>query len=128
MVCKSQKLTNLTIEHRKHIKCWKWDILLLMATFLKKVSTGFCLPLCSIPSSPTSVNTWELRTWVPGPLGEECCPILAWYRFLAAQQSWVLFVIFCMSYYTKCFHLVKALDCQQASRAPRLLYYKAVLS
>ena len=109
-----------TIEHRKRIKCRKWDILLfydkyglilnlIAATYLLKVWTGLCLPLCSIPSSFNSVNVWELRRPAAGPLGEECCSILVWCRILGAQQSRIVFVVWPLCC-VKCFQLVKGLD------------------
>jgi len=39
----------------------------------------------------------ELKRPAAGPLGDECCPILIWYRIQAAQQSWVFFVAICVS-------------------------------
>lgn len=48
----------------------------------------------------TAVNVWELRKPAAGPLGEECCPISARRRILAAQQFWDI-VFF------KCFQLVR---------------------
>ena len=44
-----------------------------------------------------------------GPLGEECCSILVWYKILVAQQSWVFFVPG-VSWCAKCFQLLKALE------------------
>ena len=38
---------------------------------------------------PASV--WEPRRPIAGPLGEECYPILVWYRIVAVQQSLVFF-------------------------------------
>lgn len=68
---------------------------LMAATCLKKVGTAPCLAQCSILSSfNNTVNVWEQRRPVAGVLGEKCCPILAWYRILIAQQSRVFVVFF----------------------------------
>lgn len=37
--------------------------------------------LCCV-ASPKSVNMWELRRTVAGLVGEECFPILIWYKIL----------------------------------------------
>ena len=59
----------------------------------------------------------ELRRPVVGPLREECCPILVWHKILPAQQSWICFDMFCISWCAKCFQWVKGLDCRLASLA-----------
>jgi len=71
--------------------------------------------LCNILSSfnKQSVNIWEMRRPVTGPLVEECCPIVGWYRILAAKQSWVFIVVFYVSWCAKCFWV---LDCHAGLR------------
>ncbi len=62
-------------------------------------------------------DVWASRLWVSGVLVLEFGPILAWYKFPAAEQfpdaPNVLYV--------------KDLDCRQANSAPGLFYYKAML-
>ncbi len=63
------------------------------ATALKIVGTGACLPWCSISSSfqKQFEDVWESRLWVSGVLVLEFGPILAWYRFPAAEEFVVVF-------------------------------------
>lgn len=60
-------------------------------------------------------------------LGKQCCPSLVWYSVLGSQESCVYFVILIISWCSKCFPLVKSLDCRQDSSAPGLFKYKAIL-
>ncbi len=68
---------------------------LMPATGLKIVGTGACLPWCSISSSFKQFeDVWASRLWVSGVLLLEFGPILAWYRFPAAEEFVVVFDIF----------------------------------
>ena len=90
-------------------------------TSQKKVWTGPCLPLCSILFFlQQSENIWELRRWVAGPLGEEYCLILVWYGILLLL--WKHLVDNEMQNTT-----IAKRSGLQASPAPRLFYYEAVL-
>ena len=72
-------------------------------------------------SQQPSLNVWEVRRPVVDVLGVECHPILVWCRVFAAQQScWSLYFIS-----TKCFLLLKGLDCREASLALGLSSCKA---
>ncbi len=94
-----------TIEHREH-KCLNWEILqfyaqnelisnLMPATGLKIVGMGACLPWCSISSYfQNSFKTSGNRGWVSGVLVLGFGPILAWYRFPAAEEFVVVFDVF----------------------------------
>ncbi len=62
------------------------------ATGLKIVGTGACLLWCSISSSFHLF--WASRLWVSGVLVLEFGPILAWYRFPAAEEFVVVFDVF----------------------------------
>ncbi len=54
-------------------------------------------------------------------------PILAWYRFPAAEEFVVIFEIFFIQWRAKSSLQVKDLDCRQANSAPGLFYYEDLL-
>lgn len=60
------------------------------------------------------------RLWLKGVCSAGAlCLTRVWYKILAAQRSWV-FVIFFISWSSKCFQFGKHLDYRQASSAPGL--------
>ncbi len=64
------------------------------ATGLKIVGTGACLPYVASLLFKQVEDVWASMLWVSGALLLEFGPILAWYRFQAAEEFVVIFAIF----------------------------------
>ena len=107
-------------------KLMKWNILRKMYGIFfnwwqqhvsKRLGQGHVHHCISSSLKWQSVYVWELRRPVAG-VGEEFCRFCVWYRILATQPSWVFFVIFFVSWSTKCFLLVKGLAAGRPVQQP----------
>ncbi len=77
---------------------WKgWPLVAVGQKTTNQICDRVCLAWCSISSSKQFEDVWASRLWVSGVLVLEFDPILAWYRFPAAEEFVVIFdVFFCL--------------------------------
>lgn len=62
---------------------------------------------CSCTASPFNIILEMSVNWgqqLLDFLGVGCCSIRVWWRVLAAQQSWLFFVLLLVSWCSRCFH------------------------